>query len=130
MKILSALTLMLFFSFTALAKDWVDIEVNGHYVLNQTISFPGIAEFHAGDKFEATDFIAGGVPVVYYEMHSNDCKNPNLEAEMIILNPNPEDTSTDRSVAVDLEKGCILGVWVEIKDLYSKGLFEDDSSLR
>lgn len=107
------------------ALQWTDLELYETYALNQTISFPEGFEFSAGNKVEIRDFIAGGIPVVYWQMHIEDCKNPDAVAEMILLNPSPEDTSTDRSIAVALTEGCNLDVWVETKDLYSPSILSN-----
>jgi hypothetical protein len=108
------------------ALQWTDIEVDERYILNHDIVFPEGYEFKAGTKIDVLDFIAGGIPVVYWQLHSEDCKNPDATAEMILLNPTPEDTTRDRSIAVALTEGCNLDVWVEIKDLYSNSILNEE----
>lgn len=105
------------------ALEWPDLEMNHEYELNQMISFPDLIDFKSGEKFEMVDIIAGDIPAVYFQFQQVDCKKPELQAEMIIINPNPEDHSTDRSIAVELEKNCLVGIWVELKDLYSPSVF-------
>lgn len=107
--------------------QWTDLELYQTYKLNQTISFPEGPEFKAGEKMYVMDFISGGIPVVYWQIHAENCKNPDANAEMILVNPSPEDPS-DRSIAVALTEGCNLDVWVELKDLYSPSILDSDSA--
>ena len=63
--------------------------------------------------------------VLYFQFHLVNCKNPELQAEMIIINPSPEDQTRNRSVGVQLESGCNLGVFLESTDIYSASIFEE-----
>lgn len=103
--------------------DWSDIELNEDYYLSQSIKFPGIVEFKKDDKFEVLDIFTGDSNIIYYQMHLINCKEPDLQAEMILINPSPEDRSHDHSVGVELEEGCNLGIWIEASDYYSPSLF-------
>jgi hypothetical protein len=124
--LMMSLAFVFFQSFSqAYAAQWSDLELNSRYLLNHTISFPGIAEFNKGEKVDLLDFVAGEGPVMYYQVHLLDCKNPELEAEMILVNPAPEDTTRDRSIAVQLETGCNLGIFLEPIDYYSPSIFDD-----
>lgn len=107
--------------------QWTDIELNQFYALNKTITFPEGSEFKGGEKFYVADFISGGIPVVYWQLQAEDCKDPKAKADMILLNPTPEDTTTDRSIAVALTEGCNLDVWVELKDLYSNSILDTET---
>lgn len=127
-KILALIFLLLSTFAHAETLQWADIEVDERYILNKDIVFPEGYEFKAGEKVDVLDFIAGGIPVVYWQLHAEDCKNPDATAEMILLNPTPEDTSTDRSIAVALTEGCNLDVWVELKDLYSNSILDVEIS--
>lgn len=130
MKKTIAALLLIFTSLAhAEALQWTDLELYQTYKLNQTITFPEGIEFKAGEKVYVMDFIAGGIPVVYWQMHMENCKNPEATADMIIVNPSPEDTTTDRSIGMALTEGCNLDIWVEIKDLYSGSIFAPDSTL-
>jgi hypothetical protein len=105
--------------------EWGDLETNSRYLLNQTITFPGIAEFKIGDKFDVLDSINESGPVMYYQMHLVNCQNPDLTADMILVNPSPNDTTRDRSVGIQLEAGCNLGIFLEPRDFYSPSLFDE-----
>jgi len=127
MKKMIALLMVVFASLAhAEALQWTDLELYQTYKLNQTITFPEGIEYKAGEKVYVMDYIAGGIPVVYWQMHMENCKNPDATADMILINPSPDDTSTDRSIAVALTEGCNLDVWVEIKDLYSGSILDAD----
>jgi hypothetical protein len=123
--ILSALVFISFQNLSfANTLEWGDLETNSRYLLNKKITFPGIAVFNIGDKFDVLDTISEDGPVIYYQMHLVDCKNPDLTAEMILVNPSPNDTR-DRSVGVQLEAGCNLGIYLEPRDFYSPSLFDE-----
>lgn len=124
MKVLG-LIFSLLFSFGAIAADleWSDLELYNEYTLIQKIEFPGATEIAAGEKFELQDVVAGGLPFIYYQFHQTNCQAPDLSSDMVLINPSPEDQSRDRSVAVSLDSGCNLNVWVEAQDYYSQSLF-------
>jgi len=110
------------FAFASVAINWAEMELNNEYTLNKEISFPGIFDIPAGTKANFMDVMAGEAPIVYIQMQLENCQDTEQEAEMILINPSPEDTSSDRSVAVTLERNCNLGIFVELKDLYSPSL--------
>lgn len=113
------------FSF-AVAVDWSNVELNGQYSLNQNIVFPGVFEFHKGDHFEVIDFIGGYGPTMYYQVHFENCQDPDQEAELILVKPIPEDVNRDRSVGIQLETGCNLGIFIEPYDYYTPSIFSDE----
>lgn len=119
----------LFLAFQSMASaavlEWSDLELFNQYTLNQTISFPGLAEIHAGEKFEMIDVMAGGPPLIYYQMHLIDCKDPDATSEMTLINPSPGDHDRDRSIGAMMEEGCNISIWVEARDYYSKSLFAE-----
>jgi hypothetical protein len=108
--------------------DWAEMELNNEYTLNKEISFPGVFNIPAGTKADFMDIMAGEAPIVYMQMQLENCQDTQQVAEMILINPSPEDTSSDRSVAVTLEKDCNLGIFVELKDLYSPSLFDGNTA--
>ncbi len=133
MKTLSlALSLMVFSSaaFSANVAEWADIELYQTLELKQDISFPGVIDFKTGAKFEVLDTMPSAGGLVYYAIHSVKCDNPDLTADMILVNPSPEETKIDRSVGVALDEGCDLDIWVEGRDYYTQSLFNFESTLR
>lgn len=109
------------------ALEWGDLDLYNRYTLNREINLDDKIIFHAGDKFDMLDRFGGDAPVIYLQFHSVICKNPDLTSEMVILNPNPEDASRNRSIAVQLEEGCNIGIFVEPVDYYSNSLFDADN---
>jgi hypothetical protein len=72
------------------------------------------------------DQIGGDAPVIYLQFHSIKCLDPDQKSDMILINPSPEDTSRNRSIALELEEGCNLGLYLEPQDYYTRSLFDQD----
>jgi hypothetical protein len=108
----------------ASTSTWNDLEINNSYSLNQTIRFPEGVELLRGEKIEILELNSGEVPVLYFQAHLEKCKFPDLESEMILVNPNPGDTTHDQSVAVQVELGCNIGIFLEPSDFYELSLFD------
>ncbi|MBC7540245.1 MAG: hypothetical protein H7281_15580 [Bacteriovorax sp.] len=124
--LLMSLFFILFQNISAASTlQWSDLEIKGHYVLDQKVSFPGVAEFEKGDKVDVLNFIPGLGNIMYYQVHLVNCKKPKLESDMILINPTPQDSSRDRSVGVQLEAGCNIAIFLEPIDFYSPSLFSD-----
>ncbi len=98
--------------------QWNDMELYKRYTLTQDITFENGIEFKAGEKFDMLDFIAGGVPVAYFEMHYADCQNPYATADMILVDVGPT------VIGAQLYEGCNLGVFVEFKDFFNPSAFQ------
>lgn len=109
------------------ALEWGDLDLNNRYILNKEINLDDKIVLHAGDKFDMLDRFGGEVPIIYLQFHSLICQNPDLTSEMVVINPSPEDSSRNRSVAVQLEEGCNIGIFVEPVDYYSNSLFDADN---
>ena len=103
--------------------EWGDIEAYNQYKLTQAITFPGIIDLKADQKYETLDIVTMDSSLIYFQMHQVDCKNPDLVADMILINPTPEDRSRDHSVGIQLEEGCNLGIWIEASDYFYSSLF-------
>jgi hypothetical protein len=122
---MSAITILICSNLTAATLEWGDLDLYERYTLNQEINFENKVTLKPGDSFDMLDRIGGEIPAIYLQFHSVKCENPDLSSEMILINPNPNDTSTDRTIAVELEEGCNLGLWVEVKDYYSPSIFDE-----
>lgn len=103
--------------------NWAALDSTRDYKLAQEIKFDGIITINAGDSFELKDYAGDNPFFVYYEMRAKNCAQPKLTSEMILITPELSD-SDDRAVGVELDENCTVGVWVELKDLYSPSLFE------
>jgi hypothetical protein len=100
--------------------QWSDLEISRHYTLNQDIVFDGGVTFKAGESFQMTDFNMGGVPVIYYQMHANDCKNPEQTTGMILVD------GTDNVVfGAQLSEDCNLDLFIEPIDYYKESIFTE-----
>lgn len=78
----------------------------------------------AGEVFEmrALDALSiPGYPMFYMQFHQQNCKNVDQTAELSILEVNGESGRT--SVGVDLEEGCNIGMYLEVKDYYKDSAF-------
>lgn len=117
-KILFILSLMVSSSlFAATNLEWYDLELYKRYTLTQDITFENGVSFKAGQQFDMQDFITGGVPVAYFEMHSVDCKDPDQTAELILVDVDSV------IVGAQLYEGCNLGFFVEPRDFFNKSAF-------
>lgn len=114
------LILSFLFSSAVFAENvqWSDLEISNYYTLNHDIAFEGGPTFKTGEKFQMTDFIMGGVPVVYYQMRAVDCKKPTQTSEMILVD------GTDGVVlGVQLSEDCSLDIYIEPVDYYKESVF-------
>lgn len=120
MKLL-ALVISLLLSTSAFAANlqWNDIDLYKRYTLTQDITFDNGASFKAGQEFEVLDFIAGGVPVAWFEMHSVECKNVDQTAEMILVDVG------STVIGAELYEGCNIGLFVELKDFFKESSFRE-----
>ncbi len=105
-------------------STWNDLEINKSYSLNQTIRFPEGVELLSGEIIEILELNSGEAPVLYFQAHLEKCRFPELESDMILVNPNPNDTTHDQSVAVQIKRGCNIGIFLEPSDFYELSLFE------
>lgn len=101
--------------------NWYDMELYSRYTLRQDIVFENGMSFKAGEQFDMFDFISGGVPVAYFGLHQVNCKNPDLTAELSIV----EVPTTPRiqKIGAQLAEGCNLELYVELKDFFKDSVF-------
>lgn len=120
--LLVIITLILSLNFAyATNLEWGDLELYEQYTLTQPLEFPGLTTIQSGEKFEMQDAFGGEAGLIYLEMHLLNCQNPDLVTEIEIIKPELEH---DRSIGVQLDTGCNLGIWVEGKDYYSQSFFK------
>lgn len=111
------------FSNTLLANvQWSDLALFNRYTLTHDIEFSNGIKFKAGDQFDMFDFIIGGVPVIFYEMHYTGCKNPDQRSEMILVDLKVEGQQ-DIVYGAQLSEGCNLAIYIETKDYYKQSAF-------
>lgn len=97
--------------------QWNDLDLYNRYTLTHDITFENGIGFKAGQKFDMQDFIAGGVPIAYFEMHYTGCQNPDQTAELILV----DDGRT--IIGAELNEGCNLGLFIELKDFFNESIF-------
>ncbi len=119
------LTLTLFGSTLASADvlTWGDLDFETKYTLTTDIVFNDQLTLHKGDAFVVDDKGAGP-GFVYISFKNLMCTDPTLKSELILFNPEPEDTVNDKSVGVEMFEDCEVSVYVETKYYYNKSMFE------
>lgn len=114
---------VLFLSANAQAGlNWDDLEVGPKYHLAFDLKFDNGAELNVDTPLILQEAISFQAPVIYFAFKNIACKDPNLTAEMILFNPEPDDHAHDKSVGIELEKDCIVGVYIEPRFYYNKSL--------
>ncbi len=116
------LSLVILFSSQLLALDWYDFELGTTFKLDKEIVFAkeGIT-LKKGEHFQLDDIITLPISVSVFQFEVNNCPGENVSTEMIIIDPTFN--AGDPSVGVQLQEGCLLEVYVELKDYFTKSLF-------
>jgi hypothetical protein len=114
---------LLFFTATAQAQlNWDDLEVGPKYHLAFDLQFDNGVQLKTDTPLVLLEAISFQAPVIYFAFKNLSCTDPNLAAEMILFNPEPDDHVHDKSVGVELDKDCIVGVYIEPRFYYNKSL--------
>ena len=103
--------------------NWGDLDMDQKYTLTADVVFDNQLTLHKGDAF-VVDEKGAGSGFVYISFKNLMCTDPTLKAEMILFNPEPEDTVNDKSVGVEMYEDCEVSVYVETQYYYSKSMFE------
>ncbi len=122
MKII-VLILSIFFSLNAFADSiqWSDLELYNEYKSTQDIVFDNGVVFPAGEVFELRvmdPLTIPGYPMLYLQFHQKNCANVDQTAELSLLKIG------ETVVGIDMEEGCNLGMYLEVKDYYTNSSFE------
>ncbi len=108
--------------------NWSDIESNHKYVLNTDIKIDENLTLKKGDVFLYDELLSGDVPVLYLTFKNLMCTDPSYKSdEIILVNPSPDDHTSDRSVGVVVDSDCVVGIYIEPKDYYYPSLFEENN---
>jgi hypothetical protein len=102
--------------------NWDDLEVGPKYHLAFDLKFDNGVELLTDSPLVLQEAISFQAPVMYFAFKMLDCRNPNLTADMILFNPEPDDQTHDKSVGVELDRDCIVGVYIEPRFYYNKSL--------
>jgi hypothetical protein len=103
--------------------SWNDLENYNQYYSNQAISFPGVVDIAAGEKFELREILGGNNTTIFFQFHLVNCTLPYLESELVIQKLMPVESFREHFVGLKLEQGCNISMWVEARDFYTYGLF-------
>ena len=118
------LTFILIFSslsISAQVLDWNELEIDQLLTLKQEIIFVNEAlTITVGSEFIVQDSIGLPIDVELYQLQLTKCAFPEKITEMILLEP---ENKSDRSVGIQLKQNCVLEIFVESKDLFSKSFF-------
>lgn len=124
-KIILLVTLLFSSSIFAASMEWSELEQYSEYKLTQKISFENGVTLASGEVYEVREIEAlsiPGYPMFYYSFHKKNCTQPNQTAEMVIVEIPGKDRGV--SIGVELEEGCNLSLYLEVKDYYLQSAFE------
>lgn len=122
--------LLTLFSFSAFATNWEDLTPGRYYKLNQSFQLPqlersgSLLDFSKGDQHFLKEIVPINVPgftLMLYVFKYSDCPGTAMATDMEIIEV--DGTRPVVKVGTQLE-ACELNMYIEIKDYYSKSLFE------
>ena len=122
MKIILWLSILLSTSYASAQINWDELEVGPKYHLAFDLNFDNGATLKVDTPLVLQEVISLQAPVIYFSFRNIACTDPTLTAELILFNPEPDDKVYDKSVGVQLEKDCVVGVYVETRFYYNKSL--------
>ena len=109
---------------------WNDLESAKKYILNSDIAITESIKLSKGDAFSLEDVSSGEIPVIYFEMKNLMCTDNSLKSEVVLFNPEPDDHAHDKSIGVELEENCMLGIYVEPQFYYDISVFSESVQFR
>ena len=122
-----AFILLFLISFNAMAMNWFDMDRGETFTLQQDFQLKqkersgSMLDFSKGDKFILKG-ITGGAGLGLFVFHYPACPGPAMETEIEII---PViGTAPLKEVGVMVAEGCELWVYVELRDFWTKSLFE------
>ncbi len=124
------LLISLFFTFSALATDWSNLEKNNSYKLLQSFELAQsnnkgiVLSFIKGEKLklnEVLDLAMPGLFLTLFKFEYQNCTSMNLTTDMFIIKIN--DSSPVVEVGAEVVN-CELVIYLETKDYYTKSFFE------
>jgi len=124
MKILALSALLL-----ATPVSWYELETGDILSLAQDVHLEhaghALPEGSAYRLIKKEPLSIPGAPMIYLGLEQAPCPQPEWESEMEIVVPrgNPERSA----VGVELRPGCLLGIYVEQKDLFTSSLFSRET---
>lgn len=116
------------FSTTVLADvlTWDELEAETKYSVAYDIPFDENLTLKTDSPLsfkEVTDL--GNVPVMLFTFLDPNCTNPDFESEMVLFNPEPEDTIHNKEIGVQYSKECYIDIYIEPQYYYNKSIFKN-----
>lgn len=105
---------------------WDELEANQKYSVVNDIPFDENLTLKADSPLifqEVTDL--GNVPVMLFTFTDPNCTNPEFESELVLFNPEPEDTAHNKEIGVQYSKDCAVEIYIEPQFYYNKSIFKD-----
>lgn len=103
---------------------WDELEANEKYSVANDIPFDENLTLKADSPLifqEAIDL--GNVPVMLFTFLNPNCSDPEFESEMVLFNPEPEDTTHNKEIGVQFSKECTIEIYIEPQYYYNKSIF-------
>nr|BDT29972.1 hypothetical protein BHI3_34380 [Bacteriovorax sp. HI3] len=122
MKKIILLASVLFSSTLLASTSWSDLELYDQYKSTQDIAFENGVVLPAGQTYELRQIeplTIPGYPMFYLQFHQMNCVNVDQTAEMSLL-----EVKGGTVLGIDLEEGCNVGMYLEVKDYYKDSAFE------
>ncbi|HXH73734.1 MAG TPA: hypothetical protein VNJ08_02125 [Bacteriovoracaceae bacterium] len=120
---------LLLISFNAFAIEWRDLEVLKTYQLSQNFQLPQTERSGSGMDFTKGEVVLlkeqlplSGFNVMLYIFKYIPCPGQDMQTDLEIIPV--QGTSPVIEIGTQLEKGCELNVYIEVKDLFTKSFFE------
>lgn len=103
---------------------WDQLETANTYSLANDIEFVEGLILKAGSPLYFNELITGEVPVMIFSFGDPNCKDASFESEMILFNPEPEDTTHNKEIGIQYSE-CSFDVYVEPHYYYGKSIFKN-----
>ena len=103
---------------------WDQLETTNTYSLANDIEFVEGLTLKAGSPLYFNELITGEVPVMIFSFGDPNCKDASYESEMILFNPEPEDTAHNKEIGIQYSE-CSFDVYVEPQYYYGKSIFKN-----
>lgn len=104
------------------SNTWSDLEVNETYRLTHDLSLSSSLNLNSGSSFYFEELVPTDI-YFHLKFRQTDCPSPDLLSDLILYNPSPEDPYFNRSVGLKMEEGCLLNIYIEPTDYYTRSLF-------
>ncbi|ASD64473.1 hypothetical protein [Bdellovibrio bacteriovorus] len=107
-------------------QAWFDVRWEGIYYLTADLEpAPGVV-FKTGQKFEFVGITGGGgyVPVTVFELKPLVCETPQLETELVLLNPAGGNKT---EIGFEMRKNCVTVFFVENRLVGTSSYFTDST---